>query len=355
MTSFAEKDALWTLWEAATMLVPPRVSAPLALGLTGAPTRRREKRQERSTEANRAEEQGTSRENLNRSDLQLWVAPGLQEIGLSATPMLLSEPETLERLEERTRRGVCVPLFGFTVPDEVSEVSQPEGERVSQQDRAWQEAPLRVQAVVLDVAAGGLRLKREENSEAETLPWDSVRADYTEALLLSRGRSRTSGEERRRSALGRWAAFAAAYPRRMPSDAMEDTEARELVASFLSEMAGNRRDRISNRVRRAAFQSRTDASQSYHLVLSLLEAFCLMFDLPGSAASALSCPPDLQMTDLARRELIYLARAGTRDLRALAAWRLQGERHHPAAARTLEQMHDDPDPWVRQSAKGGMT
>ena len=53
------------------------------------------------------------------------------------------------------------------------------------------------------------------------------------------------------------------------------------------------------------------------------------------------------LSDAERRDLIYLARAGTRDLKILAAYRLWHEREQPDAAHTLEQLRYNADAWVR--------
>ncbi|HLV81971.1 MAG TPA: hypothetical protein VKT32_16905, partial [Chthonomonadaceae bacterium] len=68
---------------------------------------------------------------------------------------------------------------------------------------------------------------------------------------------------------------------------------------------------------------------------------------PAVAQEALLSPPAEPLSDIARRELIYLARAGTRDIKVLAARRLQPEKRHADARSTLEQLAYDLDPWVR--------
>jgi hypothetical protein len=84
---------------------------------------------------------------------------------------------------------------------------------------------------------------------------------------------------------------------------------------------------------------------------ALREAVFLDLRLPAVVQCALLSPPATPLTDVERRELIYLARAGTRDLKALAARRLAPERPQPDVCRTLEQLAYDADAWVRAAAK----
>jgi len=57
------------------------------------------------------------------------------------------------------------------------------------------------------------------------------------------------------------------------------------------------------------------------------------------------------LTDLERRDLIYLARSGPPMLKVLAADRLRAERSRNDAKHTLEQLQFDPNFWVRMAAR----
>ena len=69
--------------------------------------------------------------------------------------------------------------------------------------------------------------------------------------------------------------------------------------------------------------------------------------LPLDLENVLLAPPDNILTDSERRELIYLCRAGVRDLKILAAHRLYHEREYPDARSALEQLRYDGEAWVR--------
>ena len=82
----------------------------------------------------------------------------------------------------------------------------------------------------------------------------------------------------------------------------------------------------------------------HYLRVAVIEALTL----PVAIQNALLSDPKVTgLSDPERRELIYLARAGTRDLKILAARRLAGEIHYPDAQNTLNQLRYDSDPWVR--------
>jgi hypothetical protein len=83
----------------------------------------------------------------------------------------------------------------------------------------------------------------------------------------------------------------------------------------------------------------------------LREHLCLTLHLPHAQASAILAPSERPLTHPERSELIYLARAGTRDLKALAARRLTYARSCSDAERTLEQLLNDTDPLVRGAAR----
>ena len=157
-----------------------------------------------------------------------------------------------------------------------------------------------------------------------------------------------------RAALLRWLAYSAAFPNRVPTAAEKDAPIRAASAAFLREITGaSGGGPVATRLRRAArlFDATPSDSTLDEARLFLREAVLLELQLPLIVQNALLTSPDLPLSDIARRELIYMARAGTRDVKTLAARRLAGERHHPDAHSTLEQLAADAHPWVRAAAQ----
>jgi hypothetical protein len=73
--------------------------------------------------------------------------------------------------------------------------------------------------------------------------------------------------------------------------------------------------------------------------------------LPTPIQSALLRDPSEPLSAIERQELIYLARAGTPEMKTLAGRRLQAERGRREVLRTLQQLCYDAHAWVRASAQ----
>jgi len=177
-----------------------------------------------------------------------------------------------------------------------------------------------------------------------------LRTRFSHALCLHYSGMKAPNRSSFLGALHRWLAWHAAYPERAPREADLTDPSCGLAAAFLSKAVGTRHDFISNRLRYAA--QCFEAAQIECAYRWLQEASIAVWQLPEAAAEALRTPPgDLPLSDVLRRELIYLARAGTLALKTLAARRLTHERHHPDAHKTLHQLRFDLDPWVRAAAR----
>jgi hypothetical protein len=215
------------------------------------------------------------------------------------------------------------------------------------------------QALVTDVAlrsgAGDAVTIATSDGRIEVVTAAVVRQRYTHALLLRRHKAKGAIRANRQAALARWVAFEAAFPERVIGVKEADAPERAMAAEFLHLSAGGRHDRASNLLRRAAALLATpDDAESISQAFELLrEHLCLTLHLPHAQTHAVLAPPDSPLSDPQRSELIYLARAATRDLKVLAARRLTHERSHSDAERTLEQLLHDPDPLVRGAARRG--
>lgn len=306
----------WAIWIAVSARLPASVPLSVLCGLTGAAIR-------------------TTHVALNRVDLEVMLAPGLAALGLTADLVPLPDDDTaLRRLLRTTTRKGGVPLFAF--PSEES-------------------APISVQALATEVASDARDSITivDSESKAEVVTAEALRERYTHVFMLRRSGAKGLRRANRHGALARWAVFEAAFPERVVGAGDADAPMRALAAQFLRLSTGGRRDRASNLLRRAAIlveapYGQQDITEAFEL---LREHLCLILHLPHAPASAILALPERPLTNPERSELIYLARAGTRDLKALAARRLAYERSHSDAERTLEQLLNDPDPLVRGAAR----
>ena len=120
-------------------------------------------------------------------------------------------------------------------------------------------------------------------------------------------------------ALLRATAYSAAYPERITVSHQPDT------AALLHELAGSRRTQYAVRLRRSA--KAFESGEISGGLLHLREAVLLELHLPSLVQSALMSDPSENLDGLRCRELIYLARAGTLEMKILAAARLINEIH----------------------------
>jgi hypothetical protein len=279
------------------------------------------------------------------SDLTHLLIPGLAALGVEAHLMPLPpEDANLERF--LTGSDAAVLLFGFGASLEFLPPEEIDDATPLPRDA---DPAITAQARFVEVTANGLSWQNAdgavERAEAATL-----RTRFSHVLSLEK--SGTKGLRRRRSlqsALHRWLAWQAAYPERAPREADLTDPACGLAAGFLAEAVGTRHDFVSNRLRYAA--RCFEAAQIERAFAWLQEAALAEWQLPAATAEALLAAPDLPLADVLRRELIYLARAGTPTLKTLAARRLTPECHHPDARKTLHQLCFDRDPWVRAAAR----
>ncbi len=143
-------------------------------------------------------------------------------------------------------------------------------------------------------------------------------------------------------ALLRAVAYSSAYPERITDTLSSDT------AEMLYELAASRRTPYALRLRRSAkaFENGDYPGAMHHL----LEGILKQLRLSGTLQSALLSLPGENLDKLQCRELIYLARAGTLEMKLLAGARLSMESHNVEVLSTLAQLKNDPHPWVRAAA-----
>lgn len=253
-------------------------------------------------------------------------------------------------LRERLWRGVAVPVFAFESAEEPS-TSEGEASAANAAPVFSSDAKLlRQYFVVGETRMDGGRIFWQDAAGQETfLPLTELRTLATHLLRLRKATTKGGIRENYRSALLRWIAFADATPHRALTLRQEDAAHRQLAADFLREIAGKQRTVFTTRLRHAAvhFAEAEDAFTLAAAYEALRAALFYELRLPAIVQQALLSPPTEPLNDIARRELIYLARAGTMEMRTLAVRRLQSERHHSDALHTLEQLVYDSHGWVR--------
>jgi hypothetical protein len=332
----------WSVWKAARRLLSPELTPHLLHGLTGGAIRRHD-------------------DALIYNDLTEWIAPGLATLDIRVEPLPLphDKAECAALLRACLLRGRTVPVLLYgeretaatlpaaSLPMEIE--AEEEGETEGEEGIAA-EAPLLRQRLALEAVQGLDEIRVvDEAGRRQTVGVSWLLAGTAVALRLTRRPHQGTRRAGLRAALRRWAVFSAACPERLITPYAEDEPRRTLAAAFLREAAGMRGDRARGLLRRAA-----DGLERAIWPEDIQDAFdyirasvCLEFRLTPTEQDALISPPTHLLSDIERRELIYLARAGVRDLRVLAARRLATEQGHDDARRTLEQLRYDPDTWVR--------
>ena len=306
---------------------------------------------------------------LRASDLTHWLLPNLPWCGFEGELIALpsTESEGMVLLRKRTARGHRATLFAFDgpyTPEGGADLSDLRYER-STGDGLQTVNPdpqISDQAVLLSLQRGECVLEGrnrgggEKNAAPpgiEAVPYGQLVGRYSHLLGFKRATSRGRRTAQIEAAVRHWTLFATACPSRFVRASVEDRVRRERAGVFWRTLAGGGHTPVSRRLHRLAGllekgTSPDDIQQGLDL---LLELACLPLMLPPLVEEALRAPRNQILTDIERRELIYLARAGTRDLRILAVARLRPEREFPEVRSTLAQLAYDVDPWVREAAR----
>ena len=310
------------IWQAAERWLPVAHSSLFQAGLTGEVIR------------------GSGRAPF-ASDLTHLLIPGLAALGvharLAALPLNGADPEILPHDSGVLLRIGFAGSLEFSPPEEINDATPLPADA---------DPPITAQGRFQESTSDGHAPEIEDSLVAYEA---TLRPRFSHALHLAKSGPVRPHRASLYSALLRWLAWHAAYPERAPHEADRAELTCGPAAAFLSEASSTRHDFVSNRLRYAA--RCFEAAQIEDAYRWLLEAGIAVWQLPPVPAEALLTPPDLPLSDVLRRELIYLARAGTLPLKTLAAHRLTYERHHLDAHKTLHQLCFDPDPWVRAAAR----
>ena len=288
------------------------------------------------------------------ADLGALTIPGLRDAGIEASISALSGDG--DHQAALLRRGRAI-VYGFAEEpfEEVEdEDSREEGQLETQADSVTPKlveidrACMLTEAGLISGWTDSHVTWQDDRGRSHSEPTAAFCARFIRMLELSPGGTPATRRVALTAAVRRATVFALAYPDRFLTDSDADAGLRARAGDFLFEAAGRQQDTLSRRWRASgAFFQACRASAALN---QLYDATLRTLNLPDSLYHALASPHDERLTDLQLRELIYLARAGTRDLKVLAAYRLSSERSASGVSSTLHQLETSPDPLVRAAA-----
>ena len=285
------------------------------------------------------------------SDLRELLFPGLRSLGVAAEFFLFPAEDTglIRVLRERLRYDVAVPVFmlhGEEMP--ARELPDVTG------NAAWPEPAPDIFPVVIRrgtvtsvvMQSGGRILWRDAAGVAHAAAASELRTHFTHVLRLQQAGIKGGRREGTQNALLRWLAFSAACPDRCPT--AKDVPTLDFASEFLQEIGAADKTPAGKYIRQAA---QCYAKHAPETALSFfLEAALTGLLVPNATQNALLRPRSEPLPEWETRELIYLARAGTRFLKIFAARRLTAESENKSVRSTLQQLRYDPDCWVRAAA-----
>lgn len=288
------------------------------------------------------------------ADLEGLVTPGLRCLGIEAVVLPLTDAM---RTFAELRQPWDVPVYAFDGEPFQEEDDLPEtSEEAEASAPGWlatrdrQRTQVR-SGLVREVTADRIAWQAP-SGEMRSAGGEEFGRLFTRAVRLQPGLARATRRVGRAAAVDQGVVFALAYPDRFLTASEADAGRRADAALFLAEAAGKQRDPISLRWRQAAdFLAAGDIESALD---RLYDAMLRSLGLPEPVYRALAWPADAPLTSVQRRELVYLARAGNRDLKALAAHRLASETGSADVRSTLEQLTWSPDALVRAAAAAAL-
>lgn len=264
------------------------------------------------------------------ADFETLTVPALASLGIRAELCELPEDDSeLQRLiRERLRHRVRVPLLQTVLSPQDTETDAENSEEYDTR----QATQILGGRILSEVPADCAELRK-----------------FGQFLLILR-RAETKGKRlgNRDALLLRLAAFAAAYPERLVTSSPQDEFRRRQCAAFFAELGGKQQTRLHRRLRLIVREF--DCGNVGQALAILREIVLDNLYLPDTMHYAL-LETERPLDPIERRELIYLARAGTLFLKILAVRRLYSETEHAEVRDTLHQLHYDPHLWVRDAAK----
>lgn len=252
---------------------------------------------------------------ITYSDVTLLVLPGFGALGLKASLVPAAELDTVRS------NAVAATLLFEAAPPVLPDEPELEPEAVLELTRDPR---------VISAGPGSIE------------PGD----DGAEFALVLQNAPSGHRSQNLTAALMRWSAFASACPERLIT--ANDGDPIEGVIRFFGEIVGQSQSPMRTRLRRAiASLNDREISDAFRWIK---EAGLIAVEAPVSVREALLCPADVYLTDIERRDLIYVARSGSPELKTLAVARLAVERERSDARNTLAQLRWDECYWVRKAA-----
>ena len=321
------------IWEGAGALLPAEFDRMIGRGATGEIICRRES-------------------GRLFSDIEHFIEPGLRTFGVEMCAMpILYKPQTLELLKKAVRHRK-VPLLHFA-SDPFATIA------VSQDPNLLTSAipTLQERKIVLNGQGILHRVEEEklfwaEYQEGELAECEGslfeLQLRFNCAIRLRRSVKKGGVKANREATICRWCAFDIAYPERSALSTRDSDSAFEAIADRLKAISGERQDRFAINCRQASRAlERSDSQEAQRI---LFETALMTLNLPQRLFATLCASPEFSLHPAELRELLYLARAGTRYLRLFALHRLSGEAHLREVKQTIETLVFCSDPLVRAAA-----
>ncbi len=321
------------IWEGAKRLLPEEFDPIIGKGATGEIVRRREGAR-------------------LFSDIEHFIEPGMRMFGveLGLTPILY-KPQTLEFLKKEVgfRR---VPLLKFATDPFASIALSQDPNLLTTAIPTLQERKMVLNSQGILHRVEEEKLFWAEYHEGELVECEGslfeLQLRFNCAIKLRRAVKKGGVQENREATIRSWCAFDIAYPERSTFSSRDSYSASERAAEFLKATAGKRQDRFAIHCRQATRALEKSDTQEAQRIL--FETALRTLNLPQRLFATLCASPDFSLHPAELRELLYLARAGTRYLRLFALHRLSGEAHVREVKLMIETLVFCSDPLVRAAA-----
>lgn len=283
------------------------------------------------------------------ADFADLIFPGLRGLGIEAEllPLPHKPEEIVSFLRDMNKAAECA-VFRFggePIPDyEAWEADEETDFRPALKDRERTAVRQGLARTIGDEAI----VWEDASGQTQTATPADFRALFSFGIRLRRAAGKGTRRVNLMAAIRRAVVYRFAFPDRVLTAEAEDLPQRQQASQFLAEAAGRQQDPVSRRWKQASdYLAQGDTASAWQ---RLYEAALWNLNLPAAVFDALLAFPEVPLTTLQQRELIYLARAGHRDLKVFASRRLTSERGTKSVSQTLNQLALSPDPLVRNAA-----
>lgn len=273
------------------------------------------------------------------ADMTGSILPGLASLGIQALliPVQTNESHIMEKLKEPT------PVYTYAGnPEAVANLLQ-DDESLPVEDRLFS-----LQREYIGWRENSTILLRDGFGDVIEYGITDFSENHTHILQIESSPNLETNRAKIHSALLRWVTHNASFPECILAIENVDESLRGLACEFLIEISGQKKDPVSLRLRHAAQAiAAGDIQDAYN---KLKSATLRNMNLPPTIMGSLTGPDNQKLTDTEISDLIYMARAGCKELRILAVQRLRPEIERKEVYSTIEQLRFDADSWVRAAA-----